>query len=48
MFSSLIAVIAFINETQVYIYDNSNFIYNPLIFYKYVHSKSVKSEAQPL
>ena len=32
MFSSLIEIIAFINETQVFMYDNSNFIYNPHIF----------------
>ena len=32
MFNSLIEVIAFINEMQVFIYDNSNFIYNPHIF----------------
>ena len=32
MFSSLSVVIAFINETQVFMYDNSNFINNPQIF----------------
>ena len=32
MFSSLIEIIAFINEMQVFMYDNSNFIYNPHIF----------------
>ena len=32
MFSSLMIVIAFINETQVFMYDKSSFIYNPLIF----------------
>ena len=32
MFSSLIEVIAFINETQVFMYDNSNFIYESSIY----------------
>ena len=42
MISSLIEVIAFINETQVFMYDNSNFIINPQYIYKYVHSKHVE------
>ena len=32
MFSSLIIVITFINETQVFMYDKSNFINNPHLF----------------
>ena len=32
MFSSLIVVIAFINETQVSMHDKSNFINNPHLF----------------
>ena len=35
-------VTAFINKTQVFIYDKSNFIKNPLSIYKYVHSRYVK------
>ena len=35
-FSSLIEVIAFINETQVFMYDNSNFIINPLFTNMYI------------
>ena len=32
MFSSIIEIITYINEMQVFMYDNSNFIYNPHIF----------------
>ena len=32
MISSLIIVITFINETQVFMYDESNFINNPHLF----------------
>ena len=38
MFSSLIEVTAFINETQVFMYDNSNFIINPLFIYLQVYT----------
>ena len=40
MFRSLIEVAAFINETQIFMYDNSNFIINPQYryIYKYIHS----------
>ena len=41
-FKSLFNVTAFINETQVLIYDKSNFIINPQSIYKYVHSSSIK------
>ena len=42
MFKSLIDVITFINETQVFMYDKSNFITNPQYIYKYIHSKHVE------
>ena len=32
MYSSLIKVIALVNEMQVFMYDNSNFICNPHLF----------------
>ena len=41
-FKSLFNVTAFINETQVLIYDKSNFIINPQSIYKYVHSSCIK------
>ena len=42
MISSLIEVITFLIETQVFMYDNSNFIINPQYIYKYIHSKCVE------
>ena len=39
---SLFNVTAFINETQVLIYDKSNFIINPQSIYKYVLSSCIK------
>ena len=42
VFKSLFNVTAFINETQVLIYDKSNFIINPQSIYKYVHSSCIK------
>ena len=36
MFSSLIEVTALFNETQVFMYDNSNFIINPLFTIIYI------------
>ena len=41
-FKSLFNVTTFINETQVLIYDTSNFIINPQSIYKYVHSSCIK------
>ena len=41
-FKSLFNVTAFINETQVLIYDKFNFIINPQSIYKYVHSSCIK------
>ena len=46
MFKSLIDVIAFINETQVFICDNSNFINNPL--YTSMYIQAVSREDLPL
>ena len=45
---SLFNVTTFINQTQVFIYDKSNFIINPLYIYKYVHYKCVKYRATPI
>ena len=42
MFKSLIDVITFISEMQVFMYDKSNFIVNPQYIYKYIHSKHVE------
>ena len=36
MFSSLIEVTALFNETQAFMYDNSNFIINPLFTSMYI------------
>ena len=41
-FKSLFIVTAFMNETQVLIYDKSNFIINPQSIYEYVHSSCIK------
>ena len=41
-FKSLLNVTTLINETQVLIYDKSNFIINPQSIYKYVHSSCIK------
>ena len=43
---SLLTVTAFINETQVFICDNSNFINNPL--YTSMYIQAVSSEDLPL
>ena len=43
----LFNVTAFINETQFFMNDNSNFIKNPLSIYKYVHSSCIKLRAPP-
>ena len=45
-FKSLFNVTAFINETQVLIYDKFNFIINPQSIYKYVHSSCIKHMKQ--
>ena len=45
---SLFDVTAFINETQVFICDKSNFIINPQSINKYVHSSSIKLRATPI
>ena len=42
MFSALIEVTAFINETQVFMYDNSNFIINPQYIYIYLQVYTFK------
>ena len=47
MFKSLIDVIAFINETQVLMYDKSNFIINPQYIYKYIYIQSMLSKKLP-
>ena len=46
IFKSLINVITFINETQVFICDKSNFIYNPLCTSAYI--QAVSREDLPL
>ena len=48
VFKSLFDVTAFINETQVFICDKSNFIINPQSIYKYVHSSSIMFRATPI
>ena len=44
---SLFDVTAFINDTQVFICNKSNFIINPQSIYKYVHPSSIKLRATP-
>ena len=41
-FKSSLNVTALINETQILIYDKSNFIINPQSIYMYVHSSCIK------
>ena len=45
---SLFNVITFNNKTQVFIYDKSNFIKNPLSIYKYVHLDVSSEKATPI
>ena len=47
-FKSLFNVTTFINETQVHIFDKSNFIINPQSIYKYVHSSCIKLRPTPI
>ena len=47
MHKSLFNVTAFINKTQLFMNDKSNFITNPLSIYKYVHSSCIKIRATP-
>ena len=48
MFSSLIVVIAFINEMQVFMYDKSNFFTILRYLQVCTFKEFFKSEAQPL